>query len=116
MRIEKPVDPATLGEAVVTATTPFGYSALFNRRPEERRFSAAQMPSSTLLPARPNVAGSGDSQPSIGWKGRCVRPANYRKFTVTTSHAFFNERSPAYNPASADQAWERATSFLQSRL
>ena len=32
------------------------------------------------------------------------------------AHAFFNERSAAYDLASANQAWERTASFLERRL
>src|SRR5947208_4209778 len=32
------------------------------------------------------------------------------------AHAFFNERSPAYNVACANQAWERMANFLERRL
>ncbi|MBV9863355.1 MAG: dienelactone hydrolase family protein [Alphaproteobacteria bacterium] len=44
--------------------------------------------------------------------------------TVTTheiyrydaAHAFFNERSPAYDVACANQAWERMAAFLEAQL
>jgi carboxymethylenebutenolidase len=32
------------------------------------------------------------------------------------AHAFFNERSPAYDVACANQAWERMTAFLTAKL
>jgi carboxymethylenebutenolidase len=32
------------------------------------------------------------------------------------AHAFFNERSPAYDLACANQAWERTAAFLEKRL
>ena len=94
-------------------STLFGHSALINR-PSIVRCSNA---SAGIDSGPANVAGSGDSQPLTGWKARCGRPANYRKSTATTPRTpFFDERGPAYNLASADQAWERTTSFLQSRL
>ncbi len=37
-------------------------------------------------------------------------------YRYDAAHAFFNERSQAYNLASADQAWERTTAFLGRRL
>ncbi len=32
------------------------------------------------------------------------------------AHAFFNERSPAYDLASAEKAWDRMTAFLKAQL
>jgi carboxymethylenebutenolidase len=32
------------------------------------------------------------------------------------AHAFFNERSPAYDVACATQAWDRMASFLKAKL
>jgi carboxymethylenebutenolidase len=37
-------------------------------------------------------------------------------FRYDAAHAFFNERSPAYDLASANQAWERTASFLAKHL
>jgi carboxymethylenebutenolidase len=37
-------------------------------------------------------------------------------FRYDAAHAFFNERSAAYNVACADQAWERMAGFLEKRL
>ncbi len=46
-------------------------------------------------------------------KGSAQSPEIYR---YDAAHAFFNERSPAYHLASANQAWERMTGFLGTRL
>lgn len=37
-------------------------------------------------------------------------------YRYDAAHAFFNERSAAYNLACADQAWERMKGFLERRL
>jgi carboxymethylenebutenolidase len=37
-------------------------------------------------------------------------------FRYDAAHAFFNERSAAYNLAAADQAWQRMMGFLERRL
>ena len=41
------------------------------------------------------------------------RPEIYR---YDAAHAFFNERSPAYNLDCANQAWDRMSAFLKARL
>jgi carboxymethylenebutenolidase len=46
-------------------------------------------------------------------KAAGTAPEIYR---YDAAHAFFNERSPAYDLASANQAWERTASFLEKRL
>ena len=46
-------------------------------------------------------------------KGAGASPEIYR---YDAAHAFFNERSAAYDLASASQAWERTASFLEKRL
>ncbi|MGC2412121.1 MAG: dienelactone hydrolase family protein [Stellaceae bacterium] len=46
-------------------------------------------------------------------KAAGASPEIYR---YDAAHAFFNERSAAYDLASANQAWERTASFLQKRL
>ena len=42
--------------------------------------------------------------------------ANYEIYRYDAAHAFFNERSAAYDLASANQAWERMAGFLEARL
>ena len=42
-----------------------------------------------------------------------VAPEIYR---YGAAHAFFNERSAAYDLTSANQAWERTAAFLEKRL
>lgn len=42
--------------------------------------------------------------------------APYESFRYDAAHAFFNERSPAYDLASANQAWERTAAFLEKHL
>ncbi|MBV8890333.1 MAG: dienelactone hydrolase family protein [Alphaproteobacteria bacterium] len=42
--------------------------------------------------------------------------APHEVYRYDAAHAFFNERSPAYDVACANQAWERMTAFLQARL
>jgi carboxymethylenebutenolidase len=37
-------------------------------------------------------------------------------YRYDAAHAFFNERSPAYNLECANQAWERMMAFLEKRL
>src|SRR5207237_10800441 len=37
-------------------------------------------------------------------------------YRYDAAHAFFNERSPAYNVACANQAWDRMAGFLEARL
>src|SRR5712691_3085949 len=37
-------------------------------------------------------------------------------YRYDAAHAFFNERSAAYDLASANQAWERTAAFLEKRL
>lgn len=46
-------------------------------------------------------------------KGAGAKPEIFR---YDAQHAFCNERSPAYHLASAEQAWERMTSFLGKHL
>ena len=46
-------------------------------------------------------------------KAAGAAPEIYR---YDAAHAFSNERSPAYDLASANQAWERTASFLEKRL
>ena len=46
-------------------------------------------------------------------KAAGAAPEIYR---YDAAHAFFNERSAAYDLASANQAWERTASFLEKRL
>ena len=46
-------------------------------------------------------------------KAAGTAPEIYR---YDAAHAFFNERSAAYDLASANQAWERTASFLEKRL
>jgi carboxymethylenebutenolidase len=46
-------------------------------------------------------------------KGAGQSPAIYR---YDAAHAFFNERSAAYDLASANQSWERMSAFLEKRL
>jgi carboxymethylenebutenolidase len=41
------------------------------------------------------------------------RPEIYR---YDAAHAFFNERSPAYDVACANQAWDRMAAFLKAKL
>src|SRR5262249_43927891 len=41
------------------------------------------------------------------------KPEIYR---YDAAHAFFNERSPAYDLASANQAWDRMAAFLKAKL
>jgi carboxymethylenebutenolidase len=41
------------------------------------------------------------------------KPEIYR---YDAAHAFFNERSPAYDLACANQAWDRMTAFLTAKL
>ncbi|HTZ36818.1 MAG TPA: dienelactone hydrolase family protein [Stellaceae bacterium] len=42
-----------------------------------------------------------------------ARPEIYR---YDAAHAFFNERSPAYDVACAGQAWDRMAAFLKAKL
>jgi carboxymethylenebutenolidase len=42
--------------------------------------------------------------------------APHEIFRYDAAHAFFNERSAAYNLACANQAWERTAAFLGKRL
>jgi carboxymethylenebutenolidase len=42
--------------------------------------------------------------------------APHEIFRYDAAHAFFNERSAAYDLASANQAWERTAAFLAKRL
>jgi carboxymethylenebutenolidase len=42
-----------------------------------------------------------------------LRPEIYR---YDAAHAFFNERSPAYDLANATQAWDRMSTFLKAKL
>ena len=46
-------------------------------------------------------------------KAAGATPEIYR---YDAAHAFFNERSAAYDLASANQAWERTAAFLEKRL
>src|SRR6266403_4014109 len=46
-------------------------------------------------------------------KAAGAAPEIYR---YDAAHAFFNERSAAYDLASANQAWERTAAFLEKRL
>jgi carboxymethylenebutenolidase len=46
-------------------------------------------------------------------KAAGAAPEIYR---YDAAHAFFNERSAAYDLASANQAWERTAAFLETRL
>ena len=46
-------------------------------------------------------------------KAAGTAPEIYR---YDAAHAFFNERSAAYDLASANQSWERTASFLEKRL
>jgi len=42
--------------------------------------------------------------------------ATYEIYRYDAAHAFFNERSPAYDLASANQSWDRMLGFLEKRL
>ena len=42
--------------------------------------------------------------------------ATYEIYRYDAAHAFFNERSAAYNVACAIEAWERMAGFLEARL
>ena len=42
--------------------------------------------------------------------------APYEIHRYEAAHAFFNERSVAYDLASADEAWNRSIAFLQRTL
>jgi carboxymethylenebutenolidase len=42
-----------------------------------------------------------------------VKPEIYR---YDAAHAFFNERSAAYDLACATQAWDRMAAFLRAKL
>jgi len=42
--------------------------------------------------------------------------ATYEIYRYGAAHAFFNERSAAYDLASANQAWDRMAGFLERRL
>ena len=42
--------------------------------------------------------------------------ATYEIYRYDAAHAFFNERSAAYDLASANQAWDRMLGFLEKRL
>jgi carboxymethylenebutenolidase len=42
--------------------------------------------------------------------------AAHEIYRYDAAHAFFNERSPAYDLASANEAWERMAGFLEARL
>jgi carboxymethylenebutenolidase len=42
--------------------------------------------------------------------------ARYEIYRYDAAHAFFNERSPAYNLACAEQAWDRMATFLHAQL
>jgi carboxymethylenebutenolidase len=44
---------------------------------------------------------------------RGSKPEIYR---YDAAHAFFNERSPAYDVACANQAWDRMSAFLKAKL
>ncbi len=46
-------------------------------------------------------------------KAAGATPEIYR---YDAAHAFFNERSPAYNLDCANQAWDRMAAFLKARL
>jgi carboxymethylenebutenolidase len=46
-------------------------------------------------------------------KAAGIRHEIYR---YDASHAFFNERSPAYDLAGANQAWDRMSVFLKAQL
>ncbi len=41
---------------------------------------------------------------------------NAEIYRYDAAHAFFNERSPAYDLASATQAWDRMAAFLKAKL
>ena len=41
---------------------------------------------------------------------------NAEIYRYDAAHAFFNERSPAYDRASATQAWDRMAAFLKAKL
>jgi carboxymethylenebutenolidase len=41
---------------------------------------------------------------------------NAEIYRYEAAHAFFNERSPAYDLASATQAWDRMAAFLKAKL
>jgi carboxymethylenebutenolidase len=40
----------------------------------------------------------------------------YEIYRYDAAHAFFNERSPAYNIGCAEQAWDRMATFLKTQL
>jgi carboxymethylenebutenolidase len=42
--------------------------------------------------------------------------ATYESYRYDAAHAFFNERSQAYDVACANQAWDRMAGFLEARL
>jgi carboxymethylenebutenolidase len=46
-------------------------------------------------------------------KGAGQSPEIYR---YAAAHAFFNERSPAYDLDCANQAWDRMSAFLKAKL
>ncbi len=43
-------------------------------------------------------------------------PVEHELYRYDAAHAFFNERSAAYNLAAADLAWERMTGFLKREI
>ena len=45
-----------------------------------------------------------------------MRGSSPEIYRYDAAHAFFNERSQAYNVACANQAWERMSNFLERRL
>jgi len=42
--------------------------------------------------------------------------ATYESYRYDAAHAFFNERSPAYDLASANQSWDRMATFLEKTV
>ena len=42
--------------------------------------------------------------------------AKHEIYRYDAAHAFFNERSPAYDLASANQAWDRTAAFLKAQI
>ena len=42
--------------------------------------------------------------------------AKYEIYRYNAAHAFFNERSPAYDLPCASEAWDRMSAFLKAKL
>ena len=59
----------------------------------------------------PDAISRADLDPVLAAMGS--GPEIYR---YDAAHAFFNERSPAYDVACATQAWDRMAAFLKAKL